>query len=181
MTSLFKSRLPLLLKFQYLAKEFTRQGSFYHTHYRCPTTFSFYLFVAGYIFVLNFNPLSYWTRRQSSYHILFASAIAGFVILCGCVALTALFLQQIPDKRWATLFGVDWLIPSLACIPFSFFLLLLNLIPYYRSGKTAYRAARKRNDSLELLFIKSLLDNIPVALSLKSRLRREGIYWLYHG
>ncbi len=118
--------------------------------------------------MLNFNPLSYWARRQSSYHILFASAIAGFVIFCGCVVLTALVLQQIPDKHWATLFGIDWLIPSLACIPLSLFLLFLNLIPHYGSGKTAYRAAKKRNDSLELLFIKSLLDNVPVALSLKS-------------
>ena len=118
--------------------------------------------------MLNFNPLSYWARRQSSYHILFASAIAGFVIFCGCVALTALLLQQVPDKHWATLFGIDWLIPSLACIPSSLLLLSLNLIPYCSSGKTAYRAAKKRNDSLELLFIKSLLDNVPVALSLKS-------------
>lgn len=124
--------------------------------------------LAGYIFILNFNPFSYWARRQSSYHILFASAIAGFGILCINVALTALLTWQIPREHWAQLFGIDWLIPSLACIPLSLLLLLLNYIPYFGSRKSAERAAKKRNDSLELLFIKGLLDQIPVALSLKS-------------
>lgn len=124
--------------------------------------------LAGYIFILNFNPFSYWARRQSSYHILFASAIAGFSILCISVALTALLFWQIPREHWAQLFGIDWLIPSLACIPLSLLLLLLNYIPYFGSRKSAERAAKKRNDSLELLFIKGLLDEIPVALSLKS-------------
>lgn len=47
-------------------------------------------------------------------------------------------------------------------------LLLLNLVPHYRKKNAAYRAAKKRNDALELLLIKAILEELPVALSLKS-------------
>ncbi|WKN45889.1 hypothetical protein [Tunicatimonas pelagia] len=50
----------------------------------------------------------------------------------------------------------------------AFLLLLLNQVPYFHKNNAAYRAARKRNDSLELLLINAIFDDIPVTLSLKS-------------
>lgn len=124
--------------------------------------------LGGYMFVLNFNPLSYWARNQSSYHVLFASAVAGAFSLGFATGLAWLYLGQTPKKDWGYLFEIPWLLPSTIAFVLGFSSFLLNLFPVFSKRKAALRAAQKKNDNLALLLTRALVKRIPVAISLKS-------------
>lgn len=124
--------------------------------------------MAGYLFIRDFNKYAFETRRQSSYHVLFSSGIAGFCLLAISIVITSLLNRELPSKNWGDLFGFNWLLPSVLCIPLASTCYLLNKIPQYRQREAAYLEAIKRNDILELLITEAIVDRIPVAISLKS-------------
>lgn len=131
------------------------------------TSVVFLPLVSGYIFVMNFRPISYRVRKKSSYHVLFSSASYGFLFFIICICVSWWQSGIYPEAEWGHLFGFPWLLPSAGSVLLSASLAFaLNLS--FSDIDLSTRSARIRNDRLEILLIESLKHQIPVAISLKS-------------
>ena len=130
--------------------------------------------VGGYWFVTHFNPTRIQAVRESGYHILFRSILAG--IFWYCVAAAAVWfldtfgLWIFPSliEWWGTLFPETFTIETVTAIalgvvsPYA-----LNM--FYSKERSYERAALSRADHMELLVSDALRNQLPIEISLRSR------------
>ena len=128
--------------------------------------------IGGYWFLTHLNYTRYRSVRDSGYHILFSSAVAGVALYS--IAFSVSFILE---SLWTDIldFWDDQLhVPE----PYTFeivlsfglaFLLPFGLNKLYSSGSAAIKAARENGNHIELLIAESVRNQKLVEISLRSR------------
>ena len=126
--------------------------------------------VGGYWLLTNWNYTRFQLVRDSGYHVLFRSAVTGFVLFSLARTIT-LFLEA----RWrdvSELWDLHYLAPFSLEVILSFllaFLLPIVFNVFYSRQSGAEKAAQDSGDHTELLIAESIERQLPVEISLRNR------------
>lgn len=127
--------------------------------------------LCGYWFLTLCNFTKFRILRDSGYHLLFRSAIVGFVLFISSHILVKIVEYPIPDNQiflaWQNWVPMEILIALICTVFFSLILpILFNL--FYDKIEAAREVAEQNGDFIELLIDQSINQSLPVELSLRS-------------
>lgn len=144
-----------------------------------PYNILFLPLIAGYYFVWHFRPLHIQVKDQTSYHVLFLSAIYGFGILlfsiiflflignipyCGCQ-----LISGDDAKEWGKIYEINGFgISIFALILGIISPHLLNRLPLFSKEKITISEVKKSDNALETMMYEALKKKKPVLIILNS-------------
>ncbi len=125
--------------------------------------------LGGYWFLTHLNFTRYRAVRDSGYHILFRSALAGSILFAISEVFLFVLRRCFPrlQEEWESLFPVDYSDTAVLSVVLGIALPLVgNRI--YSARRAAQKVAREVGDLIELLIAESIEDQKTVEISLKS-------------
>ena len=125
--------------------------------------------LGGYWFLRHANVTRYEIYRQSGYHLLFQSAIAGIVLAAVGHVITLVIYHFDPQIRtaWYSEIPVEYLDTAILSVLLSLVLpLIINL--FYHRDRAAKRTAKRYGDLMELIISDSIERQTMVEMSLQN-------------
>ncbi len=126
--------------------------------------------VGGYWFLSHCNYTRFRVVRDSGYHVLFRSAVAGIVLYFIARAITLflearwLYLPGLWNSHFPAPFSLEVMLSLLLAL---FLPMLFNVL--YSEERGAEKTARDFGDHTELLIAESIKGQVPVEISLRNR------------
>ena len=123
--------------------------------------------LSGYWFLTHCNFTKFRSLRDSGYHVLFRSAIAGL----GIFVFAYFVIQIFPDNQ-IFITWQNW-IPIENSVALTFTIFISGLLPlilnhFYEDIEAARKVAEQNGDFVELLIDQAINEDLPVEISLRS-------------
>ena len=128
--------------------------------------------LAGYLFLNRFNGTRYSLPRETGYHVVFQSAIAGALLFLVARVLVVVANTYVPDiaERWKTIIPLDYSGTAAATFVLAALLpLALNRLSRFDRLDAREKAAEAAGDRISLIIDQAMLEGRFVELSLASR------------
>ena len=128
--------------------------------------------LAGYLFLNWFNGTRYSLPRETGYHVVFQSAIAGVLLFFVARLLVVLANTYIPDiaECWETIVPLDYSGTAAGTFVLAALLpIIFNRLSSFDRFKAREKAAEAAGDQISLIIDQAMLEGRFVELSLVSR------------
>lgn len=127
--------------------------------------------LAGYLFLRWFNGTRYALPRETGYHVVFQSSIAGVILffLARVMVVLADRLAPAMGEWWGAVVPLDYSGTAAGTFVLAVLVpLVLNRLPRFRRSDARQRAAEGAGDQISLIIDRAMLRGSLVELSLSS-------------
>lgn len=127
--------------------------------------------LAGYLFLRWFNGTRYALPRETGYHVVFQSAIAGVVLFFAARLMVVLADKLAPTigEWWGAIIPLDYSGTAAGTFVLALLLpLVLNRLPRFHRSDARQRAAEGAGDQVSLIIDQAMTQSSFVELSLSS-------------